>query len=215
VSTLQDVFDSARAATDQVGSSQVTDSQLLIWAKEDYPALARRVSVFVPDRYTKVTTLTIGAGQTTLQSVPSDFLKPRTVDRVVGTSVWDPVPRVSLPMARMSSTRGYLLRGANTIEIFPATLAPASYVLTYIYKVDPSTLVVGTTLDLPDGCERVLAQQLAARIRVAVEEESMVQFHLSLANGYWLEAKTGLEEMYPDSFEGCIDVNAPPVDIYG
>ncbi len=194
MATGQTVIDSARYATDQVGSSQVTDGQLLAFLNEDLPALYRRVANVAPDRYTKVITpLTVAA--TTLTSVPADFLKVRTLHRIVDATTWQTLPRMSVVRAMNASTRCYLVRGASTIEVFPASLAPGSYRLTYLYQ--PAIALVGTVLDLPEGFERVASQNLAVRIRLLVEEENLIPFHQQLASAFGLSQKRDSKTLTP------------------
>ena len=55
-----------------------------MFINEDYPGLARKVADIIPDRYTKVVSLTIATSATTLGSMPADYLKPRKLVRVDG-----------------------------------------------------------------------------------------------------------------------------------
>lgn len=211
MATLQDVIDSIRGATDQVGSPQLLDATLKAWINEDYIPLVRKTADIIPGRYTKVAALTIAAGATVATGVPADFAKPRKLVRVYGIDQNQPVPRAPFATAEAASHLCYLQRGANTIEVYPRADAPGTYSLSYVYK--PTALAAaGDVLDLPDGVERSLVQTVCVRVRIFAEEETLAPHHVKMAERFWEEDAAGIAKEYPDDAgSGCVDVTG----VYG
>lgn len=189
--TIVTVLASVRGATHRPGLGPLPDATLEAWANEDYPAIRRRLADEVPDLFTKVTAdipIAEGTASFVLTAAPAsltDFGKLRTVEVKLGT-----VYRA--------------LRWASALAPFNTVGLAGTYRVQYITKA--AALVVGsaTVLDWPDGMDRVLVEQLAARVRIKFNESPKP--HLDEMERAYRETRNSLLRQYVSTPQVIVDV---------
>ncbi len=180
--TRLQIRDDARAHSDTVSSTHTTDTQLNRWINQELAALWDILVAADVDRYVKTYQFTATSG-TTSYTLPSDFYKPRGLDRVIGDD------RVSIDewqfheRNRYSTTTGtpddysdvrYRIMGQG-IDGTDARIRfegdPGSYTYELWYVQAPQTLDAdGDTFDGVAGWEDWIAYSVA--IRILNREES-------------------------------------------
>lgn len=209
MATLQDILDSVRAGIDRETGDDAagTDTKLKLWINSEYKLLVRRLATLFPDRYTKYSTdIVVAPGASSFDAAvtATDFSKLRELQLKQGADYL----RVVLGNGinpEMSGTLCFRQRGASTMDIFPATAAPGTYRVKYLYK--PASLATGTDpVDLPDGGEEMIAQLVAAKCRFRIDEDPSL--HLAQREQLWAELRDSLLPFYGAPGEGIVDVNA-------
>jgi|SRR5579862_1421330 len=208
---LSDLESSIRAAIDHDSDTAVTQAQIYAWVNERYYTLRRRLANLFPDLYTKVTadfTIAQGASSQDVTASPlslTDFGKVRVLQWKTGLDYW------SLPLANginpeRSGRLSWRLRGATVLDIFPALMAPGTYRLRYVTKA--IKLAAPTdVVDLPDGAETVLIEDVARRCRVRVDEDP--SFHSMFKSEAWQELLASLQPLYVSTPMQIQDVRGP------
>jgi hypothetical protein len=194
---LSDLETSIRAATQHDSDSQVTQPQIYAWVNEEYQMLRRRLADLVPDLYTAISAdIVVTSPASSFGVVGSglaltDFGKLRIVERKEG-GYYFPIPLAPFLNADITGTVSYRPRGtgaAVTIDLFPAVLASATYRVKYVTK--PAVLAAaGSTVDLPDGGERVIIERVAARVRVRLDDDPTA--HERWAAQAWDELRSSI-----------------------
>lgn len=207
MSTVQDVINSARYATDNLGTDQGgTDAVFVTLVAEDYLTTVKKFADIIPNRYTKRATVTITAGNSEVNIIgtATDFWKPRKVTLIGADGSRTPVVECSVHEIDLATTPRYMIRGAGTLVVFPAASAPGNYEILYLY-LPPNVTAVGSTLDLPDGCHRSLSTRLAGRIRSKSEDADE---YTSRADKQLAEDLEAAAKEYPErSAPGVSDVS--------
>jgi hypothetical protein len=185
-----------KAATDHDGASdtQVTTTQLDTWIDLEHKLLRRQLSLIVPTLYTSVDeeqTLTSTDEDDDVLSVPSDFERLVRVERQVGTA-WHPVP-VSDELSPHVGSNITVREEGEELRISPLTSAPGVYRIVYV--AIPATMDDDAdTLDVPAGCEDIILEKVAARVRIRLDQDPSP--HSARAAETWLEQKKALRRRY-------------------
>jgi hypothetical protein len=190
VGTIVTVIASVRAATHRPGLGPLPDATLEAWANEDYPTIRRRLADEVPDVFTKVTAdipIAEGTASFILTAAPAsltDFGKLRVVEVKQGT-----VYRA--------------LRWASALAPFTTAGLAGTYRVQYISKAATLAISGPTTLDWPEGMDRVLIEQLAARVRIKFNESPKV--HLDEMERVFRETRNSLLRQYVSTPQVIVD----------
>lgn len=210
--TAQAIIDDIKASTDHDGAAdtQVTTAQLLVWIDAAYKKLRRALVDLVPDLYTVVSASVVvtspatsfsltagGAGNLTL----TDFEKIRKVERQFGTD-WVPMLVAPALTSSIQAFRGYRLRGTS-VDLFPTTQAPGTYRVIYL---STGVTIDGTsdTLELPGGADRIIVEEVAARVRIRLDEDPA--FHLQMREQTWAETRDYLRRQYLATPRSVVDL---------
>lgn len=203
MATLTTVITSIRASVDRDGADvQVPDTVLTAWVNEAYLQLRRRLADLVPDLYTVVSAdLTIASGNALSLSSLTTLGKILAVQRKESADYY------SLPLAPAtdpdaSGTLSYRQRGTAAVDIFPATSAPGTYRVRYVSK--PAALTGSDAVDLPEGGERILIEDVAARCRLRWEEAP--DYHLRARDQAWEELRNALVVQYLATTVSVVDM---------
>jgi hypothetical protein len=145
--------------------TSVTDAQITVWLDAELRTVMREIADYAPPLMLAVSgILTISAVATPTFAKPTDFGSVHLVERL-GTTYF-PIPRVD----DLNSTNSAQLswgENATTIEIFPAGSSVGTYRLKYIKQPAAGY----TSLDVPDGCERIIAMRVAAIVALRFSED--------------------------------------------
>lgn len=196
-----------RASTDHDSDTQVTDAQLWPWISSSYHVLRRKIADIAPELFTGISAdLTVAAGASTIAlSSITDLGKIRTVERKDG-SVYTALPLAPFEHGSHPAHLSWRLRaavGADVVDLAPADLAPGTYRVRYLTKgvaINDS----GDNLILPEGGDRVVVEEVAARVRVRFEEDPTP--HLVAAKAAWEELRQGLVRLYANTSIPIVDV---------
>ena len=210
---VSDVIAQVRPLTNHDVDTQFTDAQLVTLLSPRYLALLRKLIRIMPTFYTKVASWTLASGNT--QDVTAAPLSLTDFDRVrriryqassgsgglIPLAVANPVDPEALPYGKFFV---FLERGTN-IDFYPSTLAAGNtFELSYLVK-GVKLATTGDTLNLPDGADYVLAQYLAADIRVRFEEDPA--FHFRMGGEAFADLKHDLQDRYGIHSEGLAQDN--------
>lgn len=205
-----DIILLARTLTDHDSDTQITDTQLLALLNTRYEALCRALGMVVPTLRTKVAaTFTVSSGNSQdVTAAPlflTDFDRVRRIRRQVSAGVWDPIG-VASPIDPETIPQEHdfvFLERGTVIEFYPSLLVVGqTFELSYVYR--PVRLAsTASALDIPDGADDVLAQQLAALIRGRFDEDPSA--HVAEAARLWTDLKWYLQRRYGVHPEGMAD----------
>lgn len=144
--------------------TSVTDAQITVWLDAELRTVMRELGDYCPPLMMAVQTpQVIAAIATPTFAKPADFGSVHLVERL-GTTYFS-IPRVD----DLNSTNANQLswgENSTTIEIFPAGSSVGTYRLKYIKQ--PASGY--TSLDVPDGCERIVALRVAALVALRFSE---------------------------------------------
>jgi hypothetical protein len=213
VATAADIIAIARPLTDHDADTQVTDPQLVKLLSPRYLALRRKLGRAVPSLFRSTVTWTATAATQDVTAAPLSLTDYDRVYRLrwlngvapAGYSplgVANPIDPEMVPYGRDFV---FLERG-TTLEFYPsASVIGVGLELSYVTK---GAALAATTdaVVLPDGADYILAQLLAADIRVRLEEDPSA--HLSIAATEWTDLRWELLQRYgvhPEGMpeEGC------------
>lgn len=206
-----DVILLARTLTDHQNDTQIQDNPGLLQVLSPlYLALRRKLAMLVPTLYTKRVQFTLSSGNTQDYTASplslTDFERAQRMRRQISSSDWTPVG-IANPIEPEQLPQGqdyvYLERG-TVLEFYPSAAIPGStFELSYITKATKLS-TTGDTLDIPDGADLVLAEQLAAKIRPRFDEDPSP--HIRAAGEHLTELKWDLVNRYG------VDPEAMPVE---
>ncbi len=182
-----------RASTDHDSDTQVTDAQLTAWLDLEYKNLRRVLAQIAPSLYaTADSSQVIAAGSTTL-ALPTNYERLVRLEQQFGSN-WFPV-LISDELTPHYGELNAREEGA-AFQLSPVSLAPGTY--RFIYVALPATLVNvtddSTALAVPSGCEDVILERVAARVRERFDEDPSA--HLARADRVWREQKSALRRRY-------------------
>ncbi|MDT5018140.1 MAG: hypothetical protein QOD39_4300, partial [Mycobacterium sp.] len=113
---------------------------------------------------------------------------------------------VANPLNPEAMSGGYdfaFLERGSVLELYPsASIVGVGFELSYITKGVKLT-AAGDTIVLPDGADYILAQLLAADIRVRFEEDPTS--HQNIATAEWQELRWQLQQRYGIHSEGLVE----------
>lgn len=209
---LQDVIDSIRGGTDHDTDTQVTDVTLTLWINEEYPVLVRRLASAIPDRYTKYSsdvTVVSGASSFDVTANPPNV---SDLSKLLCPQLKQSGRYLDLPLARTVNAENagclcFRQRGASTVDLFPAEVAPNTYRIKYVYKPAKLTSVtpgVTDVLDLPDGGEGPIVQVVSARVRGKFDEDPSA--HERWRETAWREFRDSMLPFYSTTPRTVTDV---------
>lgn len=193
MATWSEVETNVRALTNHDSDTQVTTAQLLLWCNLEYTRLRRILGDEVPGLYLGTELFTITSGNTRVIAA-TDFSKVYRLESSYAPSTqYRPLDVASRQDPEGSTALSFLENG-GTLEIYPSPSAVGSYRLTYVKK--PVALVnPGDTVALPDELVDVLAQRLAARVKLRLPDTSHAP-HLDWAEAAMREALSFLKRRY-------------------
>lgn len=200
MATLPTVIASIRAAVDHDTDNQGgTDAQLTAWINEEYQTLRRQINDLIPDLYTALSgEFTLAAGVTTFApggpplNLGPTLEKIRAVEYKEGGTDFRPLPLAPFFTSGFVSYRSWRLLFGPTIEFLPPRDTAGTYRIRYTLKA--AVLSGSADVLLPDGAEKVLAERVAARVRVRLEESPVS--HLAAADAAWAELQDSLFRTY-------------------
>ena len=146
--------------------TSVTDAQITTWIDQELRSLMREIGDQAHGLMLAVTApQVISTVATPTFAKPADFGSVHVMERL-GTTYF-PIPRVD----DLNSTNATELswgENATTIEIFPAASSVGTYRMRYLKQ--PASGY--TTLDIPDGCERILVNRVAALVAMRFSDDT-------------------------------------------
>jgi hypothetical protein len=188
MATLATVLTSIRTATDQDETTgPISDTQLTAWVNEVYPALFRELADLIPDFFTTITAdFTLAAGvstvTTTTLGINTTLGKPRVLERKSGSgTAYMPLNYIRAYNAGWPARLGWRFLGGTTFHLLPPGSAPGTYRLQYLRKA--LTLAGTDAIDLPDGGDRVLIEDVAALVRPRLQQDPAP--HLAARKRAW------------------------------
>ena len=210
MATAADIIALARPLTDHDSDTQVTDAQLVALVSPRYLALRRKLGRAVPSLYRSTVTWTAAAATQDVTAAPLSLTDYDRVYRMrfqTGTSPAGYWPMgVANPLNPEAISGGYdfaFLERGTILELYPSAQAIGTgFELSYITKGVKLT-APGDTIVLPDGADYILAQLLAADIRVRFEEDPTP--HLNIATAEWQELRWQLIQRYGVHPEGLVE----------
>jgi hypothetical protein len=210
VALASDIIALARPLTDHDSDAQVTDPQLVALLSPRYLALRRKLGRAVPSLYRSTVTWTAAAVTQDVTAAPLSLTDYDRVHRLrwqTGTGVAGYAPLgVANPLNPEAMSGGYdfaFLERGTILEFYPsAQVVGTGFELSYITKGAALT-AVGSTVVLPDGADYILAQLLAADIRIRFDESP--KSHLDIANDEWKELRWALQQRYGVHSEGLVE----------
>ena len=193
--TREECRTAVKTATDHDGASdtQVTTAQLNTWIDIEHKLLRRLLAQVAPQLYTAAdNSQTISSGTESL-TMPSDFERLIRLEIQVGDR-WLPI-EVSDELSPHIGTLAVREEG-GTLKVAPGALTAGTYRIIYVQK--PTTLSAdsgaGGVLLVPDGCEDIIVEKVAARVRERLDEDPTP--HLNRAAATWKEQKSALRRRY-------------------
>jgi len=176
MATLATVLTAIRTATDQDETTgPVSDTQLTAWVNEVYPTLFRQLADLIPDFFTTITAdFTLAAGvstvTTTTLGINTTLGKPRVLERKSGSGVtYRPLPYLRALNAGWPRRLSWRFIGNTTFHLLPPASAQGTYRLQFLRK---ALVLAGTDpIDLPDGGDRVLIEDVAALVRPRLQQD--------------------------------------------
>jgi hypothetical protein len=205
VATAADIIAIARALTNHLpGDSQAgDDAALLVLLSPRYLALRRKLGRAVPSLFRSTVTWTAIAATQDVTAAPlllTDYERVYRLRWLGGgyspLGVANPIDPEMIPCGRDFV---FLERG-TVLEFYPsASIVGLGLELSYITKGAALTATT-TPIVLPDGADYILAQLLAADMRVVVEEDP--GSHLAIAGAEWADLRWELLQRYGVHPEG-------------
>lgn len=207
---LSDIEASVRAGCDHDADTQITTPQVYVWANEAYFAIRRRLGEVAPDLYTRVSPdFTLGAGVTSqdLTAAPlslTDFSKVRIVEWKTG-AYYSPLPVAPFLTADVRGEMAFRLRG-TILDFFPSTFVPGQiFRVKYLTKPAAKLAAPGDAVDVPDGAERVIVEEILGRIRVRFDEDPSP--HIAWRTQAWEEVRNALIKQYVSTPQSIVDLS--------
>jgi hypothetical protein len=196
--TLAEMVADVRAATDQDASGQVPPDAYRRWIDQEYQAVRRLLGSLIPSLYLARVSFTIATGNTWAITPPL-WGRLHLLERdngpgnYVALAAANPLDPERIPWRYVQA----VLERGNVLEIYPELTAAGNYRATYIAQ--PARLAVdgsadGTVVDVPPEFDRVIAERVAARVRVRVEEDPAP--HIRAAEEALREGKWYLRRRY-------------------
>jgi len=183
MSTGQNLVDEVRARTDNTGNTNLTDAEILGYLNYGLAELYEILCNSFEDWNVTTTTFSISVGS--YFNLPSDFYKPRRIDKsasgVAGQNDWDRVSRIALRdesafnMAVLQSftpdrVYGYVLED-SILRVVPPSQSVGLYQLKYYPAW--TDVALGTTVSVgPRGQHWELYAVMCACIDVCEKQET-------------------------------------------
>lgn len=164
--TVASILTDVRTHTAHDSDTQVTDTQLTAQVDTEYKNLRRQLATIAPELFVTTTTPTVAAGASTIAK-PSDYERLWLLERQTGSGLYYPVECVAPLNARASSVLN-VTENVSTLDLYPTSLAPGSYRLSYLAGV---TAGYTTVAGIPDGYEHVIVMRVCAMVARRHEED--------------------------------------------
>ena len=177
-----------RASTNHDADTQVTDAQLDVKIDQEFQRLRRALGAYVPALFESTSAPTITAGNNTIAK-PATFERVRRLERLISGALYYPVPVVDMLNANQETQLVFYEQGSNLV-LMPISRAEGTYRLTFVTKPAAGY----TTFDVPEGCEDVIIERVAAWVRQRHDEDP--GYHLRAAAEMWKEQRSVLLRRY-------------------
>ncbi len=193
--TITTVVAAVRSAVHRPSAGPLLDADIVARANVVYPQLRRRLAMQVPELFMKATgDITVSDGTATydLTASPTSLTDFGTLDVVEIKSGANYIP----------------MRWSSPMEMAVNTGIAGTYRVRYLTKAATLVLASSTAIDMPDGFELVLIEELSAWVRRKFNESP--NEHLQASKDAWREGIVSLLDQYARTPLTIVNSNITP-----
>lgn len=175
VTVTQAIADIRAVTAHDAPDTSVGDPQITVWIDQELRSLMREVADVARELLSTVSTFTIATIATPTTAKPANFGSVVLLEKLA--TRYYPIPRAD-DYNNANALNVAWTENETTLEICPAELSVGSYRLEYVRQPAAGY----TSLDLPDGCEKILIQRVAALVCLRFSDDPAP--YLRMAQAY-------------------------------